>query len=540
MEALCEIPPRLVRARRVAWLMCVVLAGALAALPGCAPARKPERLRPDVRLSAQDLALIERVTFGVDSRTLATYAGLGRAAFLNEQLRARAGDLPASVREEIQAAAGALPADPGDRLSAVARENRRINALPQGAERDAARKALGDTTNRAAFAALDAHLLRALYSPNQLQEQMVWFWENHFSVFADKGNVRLVLADYEDRAIRPHALGHFRDLVMATLMHPAMLTYLDNAQNAAGHLNENYARELMELHTLGVTAGYTQQDVQQLARILTGVGIAGERTPKLQQALKRQYVRAGAFEFNPARHDFGPKVLLGRRIAPRGFAEVQQAVDLIVRQPACAQYISHKLAVYFLGREPSPALATQLARVFRASDGDITVVLRTLFAAPEFDASLGGELKDPLHFVISALRLAYDGRALPDLHPVLNWLGTLGERPFAHQTPEGYGLAASAWSSSGQLARRFEIARRIAAGGAGPLAAQGDNASPGTAASGAQPAVRAGGIPRLSPALYVAAFEPRLSERTRAVLERASSSVEWNTLVLASPEFNYH
>jgi uncharacterized protein (DUF1800 family) len=437
MEALCEIRQRLVRAWPFAWLACAVLAALAAVLCGCASARKPERAGSEVRLAPQDLSLIERVTFGVDSRTLVDFITLGRGAFLNAQLRARAGDLPAPFARELAASSVGLPADPGERLIAVARENRRINALPTGADRDAARKALNDTTNLAAFEALRAHLTRALYSPNQLQEQMVWFWENHFSVFADKGNVRLVLADYEDRAIRPHALGHFRDLVMATLTHPAMLTYLDNAQNAAGHLNENYARELMELHTLGVDGGYTQQDVQELARILTGAGIAGERTPKLPRGQQRLYVRAGAFEFNPARHDFGAKVLLGRRIAPHGFAEVQQAIDLLVRQPACAQYISHKLALYFLGREPSPALSAQLARVFRTSNGDIAAVLRTLFAAPQFDASLGGELKDPLHFVISALRLAYDGRPLPDLHPVVNWLGTLGERPFAHQTPEG-------------------------------------------------------------------------------------------------------
>jgi uncharacterized protein (DUF1800 family) len=539
MEALCDVPPRLVCAKRLARLACAALASALvAALPGCTPARKPEHSRPEIPLSAQGLSLIERVTFGADSRTLATYASLGRNAFLNEQLRARAGDLPAPLAREIGVSPVGLPADPAERLIALARENRRINELPTGGERDTARKALNEAGNVAAFEALRAHLERALYSQNQLQEQMVWFWENHFSVFAGKGNVRWLLADYEDRAIRPHALGHFRDLVMATLTHPAMLTYLDNAQNAAGHLNENYARELMELHTLGVTAGYTQQDVQELARILTGVGVAGERIPKLQRAQQRLYVRAGAFEFNPARHDFGTKELLGRRIGPRGFAEVQQAIDLLVRQPACARYISHKLALYFLGREPSPALSEQLAHVFMRSNGDITAVLRTLFAAPEFDASLGGELKDPLHFVISALRLAYDERPIPDLHPVVNWLGTLGERPFAHETPEGYALTASAWSSPGQLARRFEIARRIAAGGAGPIAPAGV-AGAFTPTGGAGP-LGAQAHASLSSALFITALEPRLSERTRDVLQRASSPVEWNTLVLASPEFNYH
>src|SRR5664279_633772 len=140
---------------------------------------------------------------------------------------------------------------------------------------------------------------------------MSWFWLNHFSVFARKGAIRWLAADYEEQAIRPHALGHFRDLVMATLKHPAMLQYLDNEQNAAGHINENYARELMELHTLGVNGGYTQRDVQELARILTGVGVnVGANAPNIRPQLQSQYVRNGLFEFNPNRHDYGDKVFL--------------------------------------------------------------------------------------------------------------------------------------------------------------------------------------------------------------------------------------
>ncbi len=139
-------------------------------------------------------------------------------------------------------------------LLSIAAEQKRINALPDGPDKQAARQKLNDQGNQAAYEARRRELLRAIYSPAQLKEQMVWFWLNHFSVFEQKANVRWLLGDYSERAIRPHALGHFRDLVMATLEHPAMLQYLDNAQNAAGHINENYARELMELHTLGVDA----------------------------------------------------------------------------------------------------------------------------------------------------------------------------------------------------------------------------------------------------------------------------------------------
>src|SRR6202044_3845302 len=154
-------------------------------------------------------------------------------------------------------------------------------------------------------------LLRAVYSPSQLQEQMIWFWLNHFSVYQHKADLRWLVADYSERAIRPHALGHFRDLVMATLEHPAMLQYLDNAQNAAGHINENYARELMELHTLGVDAGYSQHDVQELARVLTGVGIARPDAPGPQTRRQKLLIGDGLFAFYPGRHDFGDKTLLG-------------------------------------------------------------------------------------------------------------------------------------------------------------------------------------------------------------------------------------
>src|SRR6202012_14307 len=163
-----------------------------------------------------------------------------------------------------------------------------------------------------------------------LQEQLTWFWFNHFNVHQYKANLRAMVGDYEETAIRPHALGRFRDLLEATLRHPAMLRYLDNADNAAGHINENYAREIMELHTMGVGSGYTQKDVQELARILTGVGISTKpEPPRLKPEWRKLYIRDGLFEFNPARHDFGDKEFLGHKIKGSGFAEVEQALDLI-------------------------------------------------------------------------------------------------------------------------------------------------------------------------------------------------------------------
>ena len=185
-------------------------------------------------------------------------------------------------------------ADPERWLAEVNAQYKSINAMPDGADKEQARKTLNERGNKLAYEAVRRELLRAVYSPSQLQEQMVWFWLNHFSVHQYKANLRWLVADYAERAIRPHALGHFKDLVLATLEHPAMLQYLDNNQNAVGHINENYARELMELHTLGVDGGYTQQDVQQLARVLTGVGINAGRSAEAQARVAERCICATA------------------------------------------------------------------------------------------------------------------------------------------------------------------------------------------------------------------------------------------------------
>ena len=219
-----------------------------------------------------------------------------------------------------------------------------------------------------------------MYSPAQLKEQMTWFWLNHFNVFRYKANLRWSVADFEERAIRPNALGNFRDLLRATLKHPAMLVYLDNAQSAVNKINENYAREILELHTMGVNGGYSQSDVQELARILTGVGVNYGATPtRVKPEWQSLLVRDGAFEFNPARHDFGDKIFLGQTIAGKGFSEVEQALDLIVRSPATAQFVSRELAIRFVADEPSSELVVRMAYAFTKTGGDIPSVLRVMF-----------------------------------------------------------------------------------------------------------------------------------------------------------------
>ncbi len=251
----------------------------------------------------------------------------------------------------------------------------------------------------------------------------------------------MLVGDYERNAIRRHALGRFSDLLMATLRHPAMLRYLDNADNAVGHINENYAREIMELHTMGVGSGYTQKDVQELARILTGAGIdLKSESPKLRPEWQPLLIRDGAFEFNPARHDFGDKVFLGTMIKGSGFAEIEQVVGMLSAHPATAQHISQQIAVYFVADDPPKALTDRMAQAFTHSQGDIAVVLDTLFRSPEFAATLGTRFKDPVGFVLSAVRLAYDDKVIVNTIPIQNWLNRLAEGLYNHQTPDGYGV----------------------------------------------------------------------------------------------------
>ena len=478
-------------------------------------------------LSREDIQWLDRVTYGPSTATVEEYRKLGRRRFLDEQLHPKDVHLPQPAADQV-AALDISGANPADLLATVFKEQQRINALPDETQKQADRKTLNDKGNKLAYEAARREILRALYSPAQLQEQLTWFWLNHFSVFQYKANDAWLVGDYAEHAIRPRALGHFRDLVMATLTHPAMLQYLDNAQNAAGHINENYARELMELHTLGVGSGYTQQDIQELARVLTGVGVnASGNEPKLKPEWQKLYRRQGAFEFNPARHDFGSKTLLGQPIDGGGFDEVEKAVDVIVSQPACAQFVSRKLAMYFVSDNPPRSLTDRMAKTFQKTHGDIAEVLETMFKSREFTASLGAKFKDPMHFVVSTVRLAYDGKSIINTHPVVNWLNALGEPLFGRQTPDGYPLTESGWASSGQISRRFEIARAIGSGNGGLF--EPEDGSPSAAT----------GFPQLSTRLYFAAVEPFLSSNARTALDHAGSQLEWNTYLLASPDFNY-
>jgi uncharacterized protein (DUF1800 family) len=311
--------------------------------------------------------------------------------------------------------------------------------------------------------ASEARIFRAVLSRRQLQEVMVDFWFNHFNVFSGKGLADIWIGSYERQAIRPFVLGRFRDLLFATAKHPAMLVYLDNsmssapgspgARGAKAGLNENFAREVMELHTLGADGGYTQDDVVTLARILTGWGINGPDA--------RVYPEHAAI-FEGARHDYGAKIFLGHPIKSRGKAEGEEALDILARSPATARHISRKLAQYFVADDPPPGLVDRLAARFLESDGNIRELLKTIFGSREFWDSAGDKYKTPYQFLISAVRAA--GLPLANARPLLGMMDQLGMPLFGCLTPDGYKNTEEAWLSPDATTRRIGFATALARG----------------------------------------------------------------------------
>ena len=419
---------------------------------------------------------------------------------------------------------------------------------------------------------MQAKLLRAAYSDRQLEEVMVDFWFNHFNVFSGKGQVRVYLNEYERDAIRPHVFGTFRALLQATAESPAMLFYLDNwqssapegartaapnsgngrmnprnpnqmpagsgnpnrpgqvnrprtladlppgAQNRRRGLNENYARELMELHTLGVEGGYTQKDVQEVARAFTGWTIANPR-------------QGGAFRFEPRMHDDGEKIVLGKTIkAGGGKKDGEMVLDILANHPSTATFIATKLARRFVADEPPKALVERAARRFRETGGNIREVVRTIVTSPELFAqeAYRAKVKSPFEFVVSAVRAT--GMDMSNAMPLVMAVRNLGMPLYGCQPPTGYSDKAEAWVNSGALLNRMNFAVSLTASrqerGAGvrPLQARGSATSSVTSSV-------------TSDALIASALAGELSDTTAATVAKATTSSQALALVLGSPEF---
>jgi len=403
---------------------------------------------------------------------------------------------------------------------------------------------------------LAQRILRAAESDRQLNEVMVDFWMNHFNVYSGKGIDRFLLTSYERDVIRPHIWGRFEDLLMATAKSPAMLFYLDNARSMAaaenrpqygrfgraammpprlqqGGLNENYAREIMELHTLGVDAGYTQKDVTELARVLTGWTITRERDGG----------EGAAFVFRPMLHDAAAKTVLGVRFAPGGgMEEGEKMIRLLAHQPATAHRIAYKLCQRFVADEPPPALVDRVAKKFLATDGDLRQTVKAVIDSPEFwnPASYRAKVKSPFEYAISAVRAV--NAQITDPAPIARALQQIGEPLYGAQPPTGYSDKADVWINTGALMSRLNFALALASNKLPGV--HGDIVSliPASQAADAEHSVEA-----LAQALTGGNLteETRSTIKSRIVERKAPSEDPWDNtqlptvagLILGSPEF---
>lgn len=417
----------------------------------------------------------DRIDDGATDALIASYVGLARPTRdLVSTYAAQQQALRQMQRSAIQQGDSSAKKD---LRAELVRENPQLRELVQKN-----RRVLGDVQS--------ARLARAVMSERQLWEVMTDFWENHFTVYAGKGLTRLFIPAYDREVIRPHALGKFRDLLGEVAKSPAMLFFLDQWQSAADSshptltdarrpaaagigprararqamvrprvqrpqarrgLNENYARELLELHTLGVDGGYTQQDVIEVARALTGWTM----NPR----------QAAEFVFRPEIHDAGEKVVLGHHLAAgRGIEDGEHVLDILARDPRTARFIAHKLAVRFVSDAPPPALVDRATRTFLQTDGDIREVVRTIVTSPEFfsHAAYRSKVKTPFELVASALRAV--GAPADTTMRSAQIVGFLGQPIFGHQAPNGWPETGESWMNSGAILNRINFGLALAAG----------------------------------------------------------------------------
>ena len=361
---------------------------------------------------------LSRLTFGARPGDVERVIRIGVDRWIDEQLH------PERIDDRAVAAR-------------VARYEKAVEIPPRDDKqmvRRTARKAVADVSAQ--------RILRAAESERQLNEVMVDFWMNHFNVFAAKGLDRYLVGSYERETIRPRVWGRFEDLLMATAKSPAMLFYLDNARSRGGALNENYARELMELHTIGVDAGYTQKDVTELARAFTGWSIDRPKSGTV------------AFRFRSRVHDGGAKTVLGVRLQG-GMDEGERMIRFLARHPATAKHIATKLCIRLVSDEPSPALVERVAKRFRDTNGDLRATVKAVLDSPEFWSSRGAKVKSPFEYAVSAIRAA--GGKIDDPLPLARELRKMGEGLYLAQPPTGYPDDAESWSGSGATLARLDF-----------------------------------------------------------------------------------
>lgn len=490
--------------------------------------------------------VLNRMAFGPRPDDLERVKSMGVDGYIQEQLSPSTLAVPDSLRTKLNSL---------ETLGRSAPELFLEYGPPSYAANKGDRQAAQKARQRARVIvdqAIDARILRAIESPRQLEEVMINFWFNHFNVFAQKGLDHLWIGSYEEEAIRPYALGRFRDLLDATAKHPAMLFYLDNWQNTAPGsqgsrgpfkgLNENYARELMELHTLGVDGGYTQQDVITLAKIFTGWGF---RRPGQGQPITRSTGKisfpvspndANGFFFDSNRHVFSAKSFLGHPIKGSGMSEGEEALDILAAHPSTAKFISYKLAQYFVADDPPKSLTDRLAKRFLDSRGDIRAVLDSLFHSPEFwdEQYASGKFKTPYEYVISSVRAS--GIPVSNTRPLRGTIGLLGMPIYGRLTPDGYKNTQAAWLNPNAMTERLAFATALASGRL-PLNQQpAKSLEQMDGSKTAEPPVQSNRIKALQASDLLSAVGNSLSAHTRSSIESSPAPIR-AAMILGSPEF---
>jgi len=476
---------------------------------------------------AAALHIANRLGLGPAPGDLEHIATTGFEDWLENQLHPHPSQLPQSVMSVL----GSQPTFGKDCATLYAEYFWRAQIPDPNAAPKEQKKEFKRRERRVMREAQTARLVRAVGSPWRLQEALVEFWFNHFNVYEKKGLVRIWVGAYEEEAIRPHILGRFSDLLLATAKHPAMLTYLDNARNVAPKtdfargaiaapkgkkargINENYAREVMELHTLGVDGGYTQADVISLAHILTGWTV-GAGADVDSAAAADSYKNKDGFRFAAYRHDPSPQKLLRQTFSGDNEREGEAALLMLASHPATAHHISFQLAQYFVADEPDGALVDAMAETFRSTGGDLRAVVKTMAGHREFMSpkNFGIKFKTPYQYVVSVARAA--GMSPSAAEPLNAVLRDLGQPTYGCISPDGYACTQSAWLDPNGLLRRLEFAMRFGAG------------EYGTASGELEP---------VDPRPLHEMFEPILSSATSSALARLPHEKQAGA-ILGSPE----
>jgi uncharacterized protein (DUF1800 family) len=552
--------PRIARLRRIGLLTAIGLIGAGVWQRNLVTASAETFANDDQTI----LHVLNRIAFGPRPGDLEAIRAMGLQRYIDNQLH------PERIADsEMSARLGGLTsvhmssreiADNYEIPQLEARRNKKAEAAGNGQDQPMAPDPVQQKANSVIVELSEQKILRAVYSDRQLQEVLTDFWFNHFNVDARKGPDRFMLTEYEREVIRPHVLGKFRDLLEADTKSPAMLFYLDNwmsadpngphadprvaarprivrgpfggpmlipgqprpqapanGKNAPKGLNENYGRELMELHTLGVDGGYTQKDVTEVARCFTGWTIQNPR-------------QGGDFKFEPRIHDPGEKVVLGHIVKPNGGeSDGEQVLDILANHPSTARFIATKLVRRFVSDTPPPALVDRVAARFRQTNGDLREVMRTILTSSEFSSpeAYRAKVKTPFEFLVSALRAT--GVDVQNAVPLVRTMQQLGMPLYMCQPPTGYKDTAEAWVNTGAIVNRMNFALTLASD-----RLPGTSLDSGILGSGALGSVD----PQLARAKVVEMLlGNNASETTLDTIAKATSVPQMAALTLGAPEF---